>query len=897
MRKKMTTLVTLALVLGSVCTGYAGSIVLGDFEDGLDSWTVRDGFTLTPGATGATSGAQALQVDGPGGWKQGAHKDLKPFMAEMATPGVKLSVDLTVFSEDITSTWMNFELVINGQNNDNNGANNNIGFNQLGQQGVTRDGESHTYTWELPDDLVLKLGGVDDTIAWYQLVLISNLDGASVVKYYIDNIQLITPGSDDDGSSSTDVIVGNWENDLDGWEVLANADTLFNDHNGVTLGDYSLDVYIAKENNSGWTQDVLKLDVIQAGLLDAIKGNTKFSVDVTRLVADWPTEPEPGWNEIVLVINAGGDGFDNFYKTIGKKASWKQSDGDKTITATYDYGAYLPEMNYLEGVTWFEFLLFVNIDQGTYDNYIWYYLDNARLSGGGKAVGPKPDDGAKDVLTDASLSWKSGAFTDSHHLYLGTNLSAVFAAEQDSDPNVTFTVLDINSFDPNTMEFKTDYFWRVDEVNETHPDSPWKGNVWKFTTADFIAIDNFEGYTDFEPDRIFDTWSDGYEDDKNGSTAGNLIEPFAETNTVLNGAQALPMYFNNAGEAEKSEIMRSWDEPQDWTLDGLNAYEIVLSTYGSSANVPGELYLIIEDSTGASHTMTNTGADVFTTMEWTEWSLPMEDIVKAGVNLASVSKLTIGVADLAGQKEANGKLIIDDILAYPPALLKLEPDLLIVNKTDGAPVIDGIADEMWNDVNATSMLITDIVNTDSETPEDANDLYATFKTTFDDTHFYLFVEVQDSVLDAGDSSWKGDGIEVYFDGDYSHGDSYDGVNDNQIRITVDDVDLSGLQTSVPIEGTTFKVLLTDVGYNIEAAFPLDVLQIVPTADPEPLIAPDGTPIPNTDIAPNNIIGFEMQINDNDGNDRETLMRWHSDDNNSWDKPNLFGQARLMGAGQ
>jgi endo-1,4-beta-xylanase len=134
------------------------------------------------------------------------------------------------------------------------------------------------------------------------------------------------------------------------------------------------------------------------------------------------------------------------------------------------------------------------------------------------------------------------------------------------------------------------------------------------------------------------------------------------------------------------------------------------------------------------------------------------------------------------------------------------------------------------------------------------------------------VEVQDSVIDYEFSDWQGDGVEIYFDGDNSKGDSYDGINDNQIRITVDDVELADIDSSLPVDGTAFKVLLTDLGYNVEASFPLAKLQ----------------------VSPDTIIGFEVQINDNDSaGGRQTLMRWHSDDNDSWQNPSLFGQAQLV----
>jgi len=46
----------------------------------------------------------------------------------------------------MTTTWMQVEMVINAQNNDDAGANNNIGWQQLGSQDVTRDGQPHKFT-------------------------------------------------------------------------------------------------------------------------------------------------------------------------------------------------------------------------------------------------------------------------------------------------------------------------------------------------------------------------------------------------------------------------------------------------------------------------------------------------------------------------------------------------------------------------------------------------------------------------------------------------------------------------------------------------------------------------------------------------------------------------------
>ncbi len=196
---------------------------------------------------------------------------------------------------------------------------------------------------------------------------------------------------------------------------------------------------------------------------------------------------------------------------------------------------------------------------------------------------------------------------------------------------------------------------------------------------------------------------------------------------------------------------------------------------------------------------------------------------------------------------------------------------LIVPKTSVAPIIDAELDDVWQNVGEESLLITEIINATSAVPEDLNDLSATFQVMHDDDNFYIYVVIQDSVIDYEFSNHNGDGVEIFFDGDNSKGSSYDGVNDNQIRITVDDVELANIDSSLPVDGSAFKVILTDLGYNIEASFPLEKLQIVPE----------------------NTFGFEVQLNDNDGGGgRETMIRWFSNDNNSWQDASLFGEAVL-----
>jgi len=101
------------------------------------------------------------------------------------------------------------------------------------------------------------------------------------------------------------------------------------------------------------------------------------------------------------------------------------------------------------------------------------------------AIGPSPDNGAMYPDTWASLSWTPGDFAVSHDIYIGENFDDVnngagdtFRGNQDS----TFYIIGFPGYPyPDGLVPGTTYYWRIDEVNEAEPNSPWKGNVWSFS--------------------------------------------------------------------------------------------------------------------------------------------------------------------------------------------------------------------------------------------------------------------------------------------------------------------------------------------------------------------------------------------------------------------------------
>jgi hypothetical protein len=95
--------------------------------------------------------------------------------------------------------------------------------------------------------------------------------------------------------------------------------------------------------------------------------------------------------------------------------------------------------------------------------------------------------------TWANLSWKPGGRAVSHEVYIGDNFDDVNdSAESTFQGNqvATFLVVGFPGFPfPDGLVPGTTYYWRIDEVNDTEPNSPWKGPVWSFsippTTAYF----------------------------------------------------------------------------------------------------------------------------------------------------------------------------------------------------------------------------------------------------------------------------------------------------------------------------------------------------------------------------------------------------------------------------
>ena len=234
-----------------------------------------------------------------------------------------------------------------------------------------------------------------------------------------------------------------------------------------------------------------------------------------------------------------------------------------------------------------------------------------------KASSPTPRSGSVDVRQTTDLSWGPGDDATSHEVYFGTDEEAVRNASTTSPEFKGTKALGNESYDPGKLEWATTYSWRVDEINPTNPDSPWTGNVWSFTTADFLIIDDFEGYNAGE-NQIWFSWHDGlgygtpgvdpyFAGNGTGAAVGDESTPsFTEETIVHGGSQSMPLVYDNNKQnyAKYSEVELTLTAPRDWTEGG--AAELSIWFRGHPASVGS----FVEAPAG-TYTITATGADIW----------------------------------------------------------------------------------------------------------------------------------------------------------------------------------------------------------------------------------------------------------------------------------------------
>ncbi len=227
---------------------------------------------------------------------------------------------------------------------------------------------------------------------------------------------------------------------------------------------------------------------------------------------------------------------------------------------------------------------------------------------------------------DATLSWRPGREAASHKVFFGTDQTAV------TNGTVAAQTVKDHSFSPSGLLYGTTYYWRVDEVNTvTYP-----GDVWSFTTQQYMAVDDFESYND-DNNRIYDTWIDGLGGNGSGSVVGYLQAPFAEQTIIHGGKQSMPMEYNNVKAPYYSEAQRTFAPVQDWTGGGADT--LVLYVQGRA---PGFIV-----GAGGTYIMGSGGTDIWNTAD--QFRFAYQSLTGNGTIVAKVLDVTNSAADVWGK--------------------------------------------------------------------------------------------------------------------------------------------------------------------------------------------------------------------------------------------------------
>jgi hypothetical protein len=324
----------------------------------------------------------------------------------------------------------------------------------------------------------------------------------------------------------------------------------------------------------------------------------------------------------------------------------------------------------------------------------------------GLARNPNPGDGSSDVARNVVLRWTAGAHSKWHDVYFGTDVNAVTTATTASseyDGRLNLGTEEYDAGGTYTLEVAEDYFWRIDEVNYMTV----KGNIWDFTIANYILVDDFDTYINHATLR--NIWKDSLVGLNGAGESFLNLDP----NYVAGGNSLMFKYWNTA-KPYYSETTRTYATAQDWSYAGNKVTELEIDWFGDVNNAPDPpMYVKLSD--GSTTVQVNPGPnDVTQQFNMQTWHIPLSDF--SPVTLSSITKITLGIGNNVGEGKPpaeNGTLYFDDIRLYPP---RCYTQYSTVRDLTGDCIVD------YDDVNlmATDWLLTDSNMPTSASPGDLN---------------------------------------------------------------------------------------------------------------------------------------------------------------------------------
>jgi hypothetical protein len=241
-------------------------------------------------------------------------------------------------------------------------------------------------------------------------------------------------------------------------------------------------------------------------------------------------------------------------------------------------------------------------------------------SGVEAATNPSPGHRQPNVPPEVALTWKPGGYvaglSPKHKVFFSENFDdvndGIGGVEQDVERYPVDGILN--------LDFGKTYYWRVDEANNT---TGWDvGDVWEFTVADYIVVDNFEDYS-IDANQIWCSWKEGigytdpedYHGNGTGSAVGDDTSGSTTEETIVHGGkQSMPYTYVNDGTSTNifgdpiveyySEAELTFSSSLDWTRKGVEALSLWFRGYpaylGSFSEEPPGTYTIVGEGADIS---------------------------------------------------------------------------------------------------------------------------------------------------------------------------------------------------------------------------------------------------------------------------------------------------------
>jgi hypothetical protein len=275
---------------------------------------------------------------------------------------------------------------------------------------------------------------------------------------------------------------------------------------------------------------------------------------------------------------------------------------------------------------------------------------------------PNPVPAAIGVSPYTKLTWSTGKGAAGHVVYF----SPVAAQVRDAAAAVWYPAqtADANMFQPPALGLGRAYYWRVDEirghgsgVGDQGSGSLTPGDVWSFTVADRLVIEDFEAY-DLKGRFLYETWQPR-------GWAGVSIEQ----GMVASCRQSMSFHYHYDS-TWFSEAARVFERPQDWAHAEAQVLQILLRGTAGNATREGQMYVTIGDGQAEQTVVYAGDMSILADPRWSAWRVALADFDK--IDLANVTGIAIGVrsATTNPQDRGVGTIYIDDITLHPALCLQ-----------------------------------------------------------------------------------------------------------------------------------------------------------------------------------------------------------------------------------